>query len=55
MALQRRMRANEAVVDELIGWLRSTTPEQVIDEAAQKLAAGVAEDDLQQLLGTHKT
>lgn len=46
MALQRRMRANEAVVDELIGWLRSTTPEQVMDEAAQKLAAGVAEDDM---------
>ena len=46
MALQREMRANTAVVDELIGWLRTTTPERVMDEAAAKLAAGVAEDDL---------
>jgi hypothetical protein len=46
MALQMEMRANSAIVDELIGWLRSTTTEQVMDEAAAKLAAGVAEDDL---------
>ncbi len=46
MAFQHEMRANAAVVDELIGWLRTTTPSQVMDEAAAKLAAGVAEDDL---------
>lgn len=46
MILQNEMRANSAVVDELIGWLRTTTPEQIMDEAAAKLAAGVAEDDL---------
>ena len=46
MALPHKMRANEAIVDELIDWLRASTPEQVMDEAAAKLAAGVAEDDL---------
>ena len=46
MAFQREMRANGAVVEELIAWLRATTPAQVMDEAAAKLAAGVAEDDL---------
>jgi hypothetical protein len=46
MAIPREMRANGAVVEELIAWLRATTPDQVMDEAAAKLAAGVAEDDL---------
>jgi hypothetical protein len=46
VTFQREMRADAAVVDELIQWLRTTTPEQVMDEAAAKLAAGVAEDDL---------
>lgn len=46
MAFQREMRANEAVVDELIDWLRATTTADVMDEAAAKLAEGVAEDDL---------
>lgn len=46
MALRATMRANEAQVDELIGWLRTTTPDRVMDEAAAKLAEGVAEDDL---------
>jgi hypothetical protein len=46
MAFQREMRANAGVVDELIEWLRSTTSAYVMDEAAAKLAAGVAEDDL---------
>lgn len=46
MSFRQKMRANEAVVDDLIGWLRHTTPVQVMDEAAQHLAAGVAEDDL---------
>lgn len=46
MALQQEMRANAAVVDELIAWLRGTTVEQVMDEAATKLAEGVAEVDL---------
>jgi hypothetical protein len=46
MAFQREMRANATVVEELIHWLRATTTEEVMDEAATKLAAGVAEDDL---------
>jgi hypothetical protein len=46
MAFQRKMRANEAVVDDLIRWLRTTTPARVMDEAAAQVAAGVAEDDL---------
>lgn len=46
MTLQREMRANEAIVDELICWLRATTPELVMDEVAARLAAGVVEDDL---------
>jgi hypothetical protein len=46
MTFQREMQANAAIVDELIGWLRTTTPARIMDEAAEKLAAGVAEDDL---------
>ncbi len=46
MAFRAQMRANEAVVQELIAWLRSTTPDQVMDEAAARLADGVCEDDL---------
>ena len=44
--IPRTMRANAVVVDELIGWLRSATPANVMDEAARKLAAGIDEDDL---------
>src|SRR5215210_320891 len=46
MAFPYKMRANENVVDELIGWLRGTTPERVMDEAAAKLVAGTGEDEL---------
>ncbi|MCC6457071.1 MAG: hypothetical protein IT328_19090 [Caldilineaceae bacterium] len=46
MLLQSEMQAHAAVVDELIGWLHTTTTARVMDEAADKLAAGVAEDDL---------
>ncbi len=42
----RRCRANAALVDDLIGWLRQTTPDRVFEEAARQLAAGVTEDDL---------
>lgn len=31
---------------ELVGWLRSTTPERVLMEVARALADGVGEDDL---------
>lgn len=46
MRFPQTMQANVAVVEALIQWLRGTTPERVMDEAAQWLAQGVAEDDL---------
>ena len=32
--------------DDLIDWLRHTTPERVVDETVDKLQAGVSIDDL---------
>lgn len=40
------MQANAEVVDGLMQWLRRTTPDRVMDEAARLLADGVAENDL---------
>ena len=46
MKVQKETRANSHVVNELIAWLRTTTPDRVMREAAVKLADGVAENDL---------
>lgn len=46
MPFPHKMRTNAAIVDELIAWLRSTTPSCVMDEAAAKIAAGVDENAL---------
>jgi hypothetical protein len=40
------MQADATVVDELIAWLHSTSAKRVMDEAAHRLVAGVAEDEL---------
>ncbi|HXF63291.1 MAG TPA: hypothetical protein VNK95_16810 [Caldilineaceae bacterium] len=46
MKIPDRMQADEAMVDDLIAWLRGATCERVMDEAARYLAAGVGEEAL---------